>query len=107
MLAVSPVPQQATGQAGLASGTTAVDGKQLPPEPPRQKPIEGVSMAYTFDQANAAAPSNRDTQYFEMVGNRAIDHDGGVADTTPAASPWAMGTGKMPRQVVSDSRKQD
>ena len=27
-------------------------------------------MAYTFDKANANAPSKRDTQYFEMVGNR-------------------------------------
>jgi arylsulfatase len=32
-----------------------------------QKPIEGVSMAYTFDAANANAPSMRKTQYFEMV----------------------------------------
>jgi arylsulfatase len=31
-----------------------------------QKPIEGVSMVYTFDKANANAPSKRDTQYFEM-----------------------------------------
>ena len=37
----------------------------------KQKPIEGVSMVYTFDKANANAPSKRDTQYFEMVGNRA------------------------------------
>ena len=44
-----------------------------------QKPIEGVSMAYTFDKANANAPSKHDTQYFEMVGNRAIYHDGWVA----------------------------
>ncbi len=36
-----------------------------------QRPIEGVSMAYTFDKANAKAPSTRNTQYFEMVGNRA------------------------------------
>jgi arylsulfatase A-like enzyme len=35
----------------------------------KQKPIEGVSMTYTFDSANANAPSKRDTQYFEMVGN--------------------------------------
>jgi arylsulfatase A-like enzyme len=41
-----------------------------------QKPIERVSMGYTFDKANADAPSKRDTQYFEMVGNRAIYHDG-------------------------------
>jgi hypothetical protein len=45
--------------------------------------IEGVSMLYTFDQANANAPSKRDTQYFEMVGNRAIYHDGWIAATTP------------------------
>ena len=36
-----------------------------------QKPIEGVSMAYTFDKANANAPSRHKTQYFEMFGNRA------------------------------------
>jgi arylsulfatase A-like enzyme len=41
-----------------------------------QKPIEGVSMAYTFDKANANAPSTHTTQYFEMLGNRAIYHDG-------------------------------
>ena len=35
-----------------------------------QRPIEGVSMAYTFDEANAKAPSKRDTQYFEMAANR-------------------------------------
>jgi arylsulfatase len=40
-----------------------------------QKPIEGVNMAYTFDKANANAPSARSTQYFEMAGNRAIYHD--------------------------------
>jgi arylsulfatase A-like enzyme len=52
-----------------------------------QKPIEGVSMAYTFDKANAAAPSKRDTQYFEMAANRAIYHDGWIANTTPFAPP--------------------
>ena len=53
----------------------------------KQKPIEGVSMLYTFDKANANAPSKRDTQYFEMVGNRAIYHDGWIAATTPPAPP--------------------
>ncbi len=62
----------------------------------KQKPIEGVSMAYTFDQANANAPSKRDTQYFEMVGNRAIYHDGWIAATTPPAPPWELGTTAMP-----------
>jgi arylsulfatase len=62
----------------------------------KQKPIEGVSMAYTFDSANANARSKRDTQYFEMVGNRAIYHDGWVAATTPPSPPWELGTGTMP-----------
>jgi len=62
----------------------------------KQKPIEGVSMTYTFDQANASAPSKRDTQYFEMVGNRAIYHNGWIAATTPPSPSWELGTGTMP-----------
>jgi arylsulfatase A-like enzyme len=61
-----------------------------------QRPIEGVSMAYTFDQANAGIASRRDTQYFEMLGNRAIYHDGWIAATTPPAAPWELGTVKLP-----------
>jgi arylsulfatase A-like enzyme len=55
-----------------------------------QKPIEGVSMAYTFDKANANAPSKRTTQYFEMMGVRAIYHDGWIASTTPIRPPWVL-----------------
>jgi arylsulfatase len=61
-----------------------------------QKPIEGISMAYTFDSANATAPSKRDTQYFEMFGNRALYNDGWIATTVPPQPPWLMGTVKMP-----------
>jgi arylsulfatase A-like enzyme len=61
-----------------------------------QRPIEGVSMAYTFDKANASAPSRRTTQYFEMFANRGIYHDGWYACTTPPAPPWALGTIKLP-----------
>jgi arylsulfatase A-like enzyme len=61
-----------------------------------QKPIEGVSMAYTFEKANADAPSTRDTQYFEMFANRGIYHKGWYACTTPPAGPWLMGLGKLP-----------
>jgi arylsulfatase A-like enzyme len=61
-----------------------------------QKPIEGVSMAYTFDKAHANEPSKRDTQYFEMFANRGIYHDGWYACTTPPAPPWLMGTAKLP-----------
>ncbi len=64
-----------------------------------QKPIEGVSMAYTFDKANANAPSTRKTQYFEMFGNRAIYHDGWIAATPPPAPPWLLGTAKLPDVV--------
>jgi arylsulfatase A-like enzyme len=66
-----------------------------------QKPIEGVSMAYTFDKANAEAPSTRMTQYFEMFANRAIYHDGWIAATTPPAPPWLLGTTKLPTDVVN------
>jgi arylsulfatase A-like enzyme len=64
-----------------------------------QKPIEGVSMAYTFAKANAGAPSKRETQYFEMFGNRAIYHDGWVAATTPPQPPWLMGSKSLPEVV--------
>jgi arylsulfatase A-like enzyme len=60
-----------------------------------QRPIEGVSIAYTFNEANAKAPSKRETQYFEMVGNRAIYSNGWIASTTPPAPPWLLGTGKL------------
>src|SRR5271168_1587167 len=53
-----------------------------------QKPIEGVSMMYTFDKANASAPSKHETQYFEIFGNRAMYHDGWVAATIPPSAPW-------------------
>jgi arylsulfatase A-like enzyme len=62
----------------------------------KQKPIEGVSMAYTFDKANANAPSKRTTQYFEMFANRGIYHDGWYAATTPPKPPWALGTEALP-----------
>src|SRR5271167_2782146 len=57
----------------------------------QQKPIEGVSMAYTFDAANANAPSKRDTQYFEMVGDHALYHDGWIASTKVIRPPWDTG----------------
>ena len=61
-----------------------------------QKPIEGVSMAYTFDSANAKAPSKRDTQYFEMFANRGIYHDGWYACTTPPEAVWLLGAKPLP-----------
>ncbi len=51
----------------------------------KQSPIEGVSMAYTFDQPNSQ--DRRKTQYFEIAGNRAVYHDGWFAGTIHKA-PW-------------------
>ena len=66
----------------------------------KQRPIEGVSMAYTWDKANASAPTQHATQYFEMLGNRAIYHDGWMAATTPVTLPWELST-KPPPDVIT------
>jgi len=50
-----------------------------------QKPLEGVSMAYTFDDAKAA--ERHETQYFEMMCNRGIYHKGWSA-VTKHRTPW-------------------
>ena len=51
-----------------------------------QQRIDGVSMVYSFDDANADPA--RTTQYFEIVANRAIYHDGWFANTAPRNLPW-------------------
>ena len=56
----------------------------------KQKPIEGVSMLYTFKKANANAPTTHRTQYFEMIANRGIYQDGWYANTTPPHGPWIL-----------------
>jgi arylsulfatase len=66
----------------------------------RQRPMDGVSMTYTWDTANANAPSTRKTQYFEMLGNRAIYDDGWVAATTPATLPWELSTATPPDVIT-------
>ncbi len=53
-----------------------------------QKPIEGTSMVYTWDKANA--PDRRTTQYFEMFGSRAIYQDGWIASAPPVITPWVL-----------------
>jgi arylsulfatase len=56
----------------------------------KQSPMEGVSFAYTFDQANAKAPSRHKTQYFEMMGDHAIYHEGWIASTKVVRPPWVV-----------------
>ena len=53
-----------------------------------QKPIEGISMAYTFDREHRDTPSRHVTQYFEMLGNRAIYRDGWMACCRHGRLPW-------------------
>jgi len=62
-----------------------------------QVPIEGVSMAYTFDDAKAA--DRHTVQYFEVFGNRAIYADGWFAGTIHKA-PWEM----KPRAALTDDK---
>jgi arylsulfatase len=67
---------------------TVVNGTQ-------QIPMEGVSMAYTFDDAKAK--DRHRTQYFEMFGNRALYHDGWLAGTVHKA-PWE----RSPRHPLTE-----
>ncbi|HEX5133290.1 MAG TPA: arylsulfatase [Candidatus Krumholzibacteria bacterium] len=60
-----------------------------------QAPIEGVSMAYTFD--DPAAKDRHTVQYFEIFGNRAIYNDGWLAGTVHKA-PWES----KPRHVLTE-----
>jgi arylsulfatase A-like enzyme len=53
-----------------------------------QRPLEGVSMTYTFEDADA--PDRHETQYFEMFGNRGIYHRGWSA-VTRHSTPWMFG----------------
>jgi arylsulfatase A-like enzyme len=63
--------------AGLPA-PTFVNGVQ-------QRPLEGVSMAYSFDDAKA--DDRHTTQYFEMFCNRGIYHEGWTA-CTRHSTPW-------------------
>ena len=58
-----------------------------------QDPIEGTSMAYSFDDAHA--PDRRTTQYFEIHGNRGLYHDGWTAVTVHRV-PWEGGQVDLP-----------
>jgi arylsulfatase len=54
----------------------------------KQAPIEGTSFAYTFDAANAKAPTRHKTQYFEMFGQYALYDDGWLLSTKVNRAPW-------------------
>jgi arylsulfatase len=71
--------------AGLPE-PTMVNGVQ-------QSPMEGTSMLYAFNDAEA--PERHDLQYFEMFANRGIYHQGWSA-VTKHRTPWVMGGGPLP-----------
>jgi arylsulfatase len=54
----------------------------------KQEPIEGTSFAYAFAEENADAPSRHKTQYFEMMGQYALYHDGWLMSTKVNRAPW-------------------
>jgi len=56
----------------------------------KQAPIEGTSFLYTFDAANAKAPSRHKTQYFEMFGQWALYDDGWLLSTKVNRAPWQV-----------------
>ncbi len=92
MIDIVPTILEATGVAAPQT----VDGVA-------QKPIEGVSMMYTWDKANANAPTKHHVQYFEMFGNRGIYKDGWYANTRPIHLPWDLSS--IPPVDVMDGFK--
>ena len=58
----------------------------------KQKPIEGISFAFTFDDAKAA--SRRKTQYFELGCNRGLYHEGWMLSSI-AFVPWDPNRGEF------------
>jgi Sulfatase len=58
-----------------------------------QEPMHGTSMMYSFDDAKAA--ERHETQYFEMLCNRGIYHNGWTAVTRHGNLPWVV-TGSQP-----------
>ena len=55
-----------------------------------QKPIEGVSLAYTFDKDEANTASPHHTQYFEMMGVQGLYSDGWMLSAIPVRPPWDL-----------------
>ena len=68
-------------EAASIPAPTTVDG--IP-----QAPIEGTSFAYTFDAKNAKTPTQHKTQYFEMMGQYALYHEGWLLSTKVNRAPW-------------------
>jgi arylsulfatase len=55
-----------------------------------QAPFDGTSFSASL--TDAGAPEHRTTQYFEIMGSRAIYHEGWMASTFGPRTPWARGS---------------
>ncbi len=64
-----------------------------------QKPIEGTSLMYTF--TDSGAKTKHTTQYFEIVANRGIYHNGWYANTKPKRLPWVT-IGATTKNPITD-----
>lgn len=71
-----------------------VTGMNLPEvfEGHRQLPLNGVSLAYSFDKPNA--PTQHTTQYFEVTGHRSIYQDGWMASAFHERPAWRTNLGE-------------
>ena len=100
-------PQRIRDAGGLRSqfthcidiGPTILEAAGIP-EPKvvdgtAQKPMEGTSFLYSFDDASAA--ERHTVQYFEIVGNRAIYKDGWWAACMLDRIPWDLSPPTMAR----------
>lgn len=65
----------------------------------KQVPMDGKSLLYTFN--NPDAKETHTTQYFEIIGNQGIYHDGWIANTTPKRLPW-QGRGESSPDPFND-----
>ncbi|WP_197461100.1 arylsulfatase [Synechococcus sp. MIT S9504] len=52
----------------------------------KQVPMNGKSLLYTLN--NPDAPEQHKTQYFEVIANQGVYHDGWIANSTPKRLPW-------------------
>lgn len=88
--AIAPDATPRSGFAHLTDIYATILGAAALPVPEsvdgvRQQPLAGSSLAPTYKNAELEV---HPTQYFEMVGNRAIYHQGWMASTTPRRMPW-------------------
>jgi arylsulfatase len=68
-----------------------------------QDPFDGISLAYTF--GDASAKGRKLTQYFEIMGSRAIYHDGFMASAFGPRAPWVEGLPPGIREWTPDKDK--